>query len=79
MENKYCLENINRIQSGGVVRGRVSKEGEFVNVWIFTSYTVQLPLNYKFGFEFPDDQVKKGKPLRDTIDINYIDFEQRVS
>lgn len=41
-----------------MVRGRVSKE-EVADTQPSASYTVQLALNHKFGFEFPDDQIKK--------------------
>lgn len=59
IENKHCcLETINKTQGGGVVRGRVSKE-EVADTQASASYTVQLALNHKFGFEFPDDQIKK--------------------
>ena len=51
----------------GVVRGRVSQEGEVADTQASASYIVQLALNHRFGFELPDDQIKKRKQFIDLI------------
>lgn len=51
----------------GVVRGRVSQEGEVADTQASASYIVQLALNHRFGFELPDDQIKKRKQVIDMI------------
>lgn len=51
----------------GVVRGRVSQEGEVADTQASASYIVQLRLNHRFGFELPDDQIKKRKQFIDMI------------
>lgn len=51
----------------GVVRGRVSQEGEVADTQASASYIVQLRLNHRFGFELPDDQIKKKKQFIDMI------------
>ena len=51
----------------GVVRGRVSREGEVADTQASASSIVQLALNHRFDFELPDDQIKKRKQFIDMI------------
>lgn len=41
--------------------------GEVADTQASASYIVQLRLNHRFGFELPDDQIKKKKQFIDMI------------